>query len=857
MASKSASSSAQHTPLMRQYLRIKADYPETLLLFRMGDFYELFYDDARRAARLLDITLTHRGESAGQPIPMAGVPYHAVENYLAKLLRQGESAAICEQVGDPATAKGPVERKVLRIVTPGTVTDEALLEDRRDNYLLALNQSGAGFGLAWLDMSSGRFHLMAVADAVELAAELERLKPNEVLLSEAAAPIVGADLTGVRERPAWHFDEDTATRLLCEQFGTQDLAGFDCEDLGHAVAAAGCLLQYVKDTQRGALPHIRGLRVENSSEHLVLDAATRRNLELEINAGGRSEHTLAGVLDQTITPMGSRMLRRWLNRPLRDHQALRHRHQAIGELQRDRHFELLRQVLSGVGDVERIMTRVGLRSARPRDLTTLRAALHLLPDLSEHLSSIDNPRVDQLRDALAPNPECGDLLTRALVETPPVLIRDGGVIAPGFDADLDDLRALSSDANRYLDELEARERAETGIATLKVGYNRVHGYYLEVGRHLSDRVPTHYTRRQTLKAAERYITEELKSFEDKVLSSRERALAREKDLYAGVLDRLAEYLESLMLTADALAELDVLCTFAERAECLDYRPPTLAPEPGIRIVAGRHPVVEQVIDQPFQANDCELDPQRRMLVITGPNMGGKSTYMRQVALIVLLAHVGSFVPAERAEIGPVDRIFTRIGAGDDLTRGHSTFMVEMTETANILHHATDLSLVLMDEIGRGTSTYDGLALARAVADHLAREVSAMTLFATHYFELTAMPGEVDGVHNVHLGVAEHGDKIVFLHAVREGPANRSYGLHVAALAGIPGPVLGEARQLLTELERIEHKPANPSGQLPLFTPPVESATLTALRELQPDGMTPLQALEVLYELVAKARHEGP
>ncbi|MEM9531759.1 MAG: DNA mismatch repair protein MutS [Pseudomonadota bacterium] len=854
MSSKAPAKDVSHTPVMRQYLKIKAEHPDVLLLFRMGDFYELFYDDARRAAQLLDITLTRRGESNGKPIPMAGVPFHAVDNYLARLIRLGESAAIAEQIGDPATSKGPVERKVVRIVTPGTVTDESLLEDRRDNFLLCICGSGP-FGLAWLDLASGRFHLAMADSEAALGAELERLRPAEILTSEdqPALPMV-ADSRGHRTQPAWHFEPETAAGLLADQFGTRDLSGFGCEDLPLAVTAAGALLQYVRDTQRSALPHLKSLRVEAADTALTLDAATRRHLEITEHAQGRHDQTLAGVLDTSVTPMGSRMLRRWLGQPLRDQQVLRLRYQAVEALIQNGRYEALRDVLAGVGDIERICARIGLRSARPRDLTALRAALHLLPDLGRQLSAIDSPRLAQLGEALEPRPALAEKLDAAIEDEPPVLIRDGGVIADGYDPELDELRALSRDARSFLDELEAQEKTQTGISTLKVGYNRVHGYYLEVGRQYADQVPAHWTRRQTLKAAERYITEELKNFEDKVLSSRERALAREKALYAELVEYLAGHLGPLSAGAEGLAELDVLCAFAERADVLDYRQPELTDEPGIRISDGRHPVVEQVSAAPFQPNSCQLDAETRMQVVTGPNMGGKSTYMRQTALIVLLAHAGSFVPARRAVLGPVDRIFTRIGAGDDLARGHSTFMVEMTETANILHHATRDSLVLMDEIGRGTSTYDGLALARAVAEALL-DVGAMTLFATHYFELTALPEDRPGVINVHLTAAEHGDEIVFLHTVKEGPANRSYGLQVAALAGIGAPVVARARQLLETLEASQQAAGSSSPQLSLFSPPPaaaapveEPAALEQLRSLDPDALTPREALDWLYRL---------
>ncbi len=847
----------KHTPFMRQYLSAKAEHPEVLLFFRMGDFYELFYDDARKAARLLDITLTQRGQSAGAPIPMAGVPYHAAENYLARLVRLGESVAICEQIGDPALAKGIVERKVVRIVTPGTVTDAALLEERRDNLLLAIAAGAHGaYGLAWVDLSSGRFLLSEVPHAEALAAELARLQPAETLVDESVAwPKLVNSLPGLRKRPPWHFDSDAAKRELNRFFGTRDLGGFGVDNLPLATAAAGCLLGYVEETQKSALPHLTGMAVESASETIALDAATRRNLELDTHPSGRTEHTLLGVLDETVTPMGARLLRRWLNRPLRSRELLRRRHQAIGTLIDSRRYESLREQLRGIGDLERILARVALRSARPRDLSTLRDGLAAAPMLREQIAALDSPLLHALVERIGDHADSAALLARAIVVQPPVLQRDGGVVADGYDTELDELRRLSTHADQYLVELEEREKAASGINTLKVGYNRVHGYYIEISKGQSDKAPTHYTRRQTTKNAERYITEELKTFEDKVLSAKERSLMRERSLYEALLDTLTEKLEPLKAAAAAMAELDVLATLAERAEALDWAAPELIDEPGIAIERGRHPVVEKVRDEPFEPNDLALDDGRRMLVITGPNMGGKSTYMRQNALIVLLAHIGSYVPASRAVIGPIDRVFTRIGAGDDLSRGQSTFMVEMSETANILHNATEHSLVLMDEVGRGTSTYDGLSLARAAAVHLARNSRAYTLFATHYFELTELANEYSTIANVHLDAVEYGEQLVFMHAVKDGPANRSFGLQVAALAGLPNSVIADARRTLAELERGMHQHASTgksltesSPQLGLFAPSAPSAVERALEAIDPDALTPREALEALYRL---------
>ena len=853
----SADELARHTPLMRQYLGAKAAYPDTLLLFRMGDFYELFYDDARKAARLLDITLTQRGQSAGAPIPMAGVPVHALESYLARLVRAGESVAICEQLGDPALAKGLVERKVVRVVTPGTVTDEALLDERRDTLLLAIAPTRDGYGLAWADVAAGRLRVNELADAEALSAELARLQPAEILLPDDCTlpAAAGETRTGLRPRAPWHFEVSAGRAALLRFFAVQDLAGFGCADLGPALGAAGALLGYLEETQRARLPHFSALAQESPADTVLLDAATRRHLELD---GARGSATLLGVLDSSITPMGGRLLRRWLQRPLRAREPLRLRQQAIGALQDGALVDALREQLRGIGDLERILARVALRSARPRDLATLRDGLLAAPALHALLRAVDAPRLRELLAALGEHADTAAHLAAALPAQPPTLLREGGVIAPGFDAELDELRLLATDADRFLADLEARERGATGIATLRVAYNRVHGYYIEIGRTHAEKVPAHYTRRQTVKGAERYITAELKAFEDKVLSARERALMRERALYEQLLDRLNDTLHPLQDAAAAVAELDVLAALAERAQALDWRCPELSDEPGLHIERGRHPVVEAARSEPFEPNDLHLDAERRMLVITGPNMGGKSTYMRQTALIVLLAHIGSHVPASAARIGPVDRIFTRIGAGDDLARGQSTFMVEMSETANILHHAGPHSLVLMDEIGRGTSTYDGLALARACAVHLARVNRSYTLFATHYFELTELAGSEDGIANVHLDAVEYGEQLVFMHAVKEGAADRSYGLAVAALAGIPRPVLAEARRTLVELERTARtrtRTADPAQPDLFAVPPADpagtqAALLDALRDTDPDTLSPRAALEALYRLRA-------
>ncbi len=841
----------KHTPVMQQYLRIKAEHPDKLLFYRMGDFYELFYEDAERAARLLDITLTKRGQSGGAPIPMAGVPYHAVEGYLAKLVRQGVSVALCEQMGDPAKSKGPVERRVARIITPGTLSDEALLEERRENLLAAVAEKlGGHFGLAWIEVSSGRFAIMELTGAEALRGELGRLAPAEILFDEdSPLPSTLGLERGITRRPAWHFDADSAERLLCAQFGSRNLTGFGCAGLRLAVGAAGCLLQYVKDTQGAALLHIRGLTTESRDEAVVLDAATRRNLEIDRGLSERSEHCLAGVMDHTATAMGSRLLRRWLARPLRDIQAARARHAAIAELVERERFRPLQGELAGIGDLERILARVGLGSARPRDLAVLRDSLDRLPALQALLTPMETPLLQGLAQETSIHPEVLALLRRALIQCPPVLIRDGGVLAPGYDAELDELRNLSTNADHFLLELEAHERERSGLPNLRITYNRVHGYAIEVSRSQADRVPADYVRRQTLKGAERYVTPELKRFEDRVLSARERSLAREKALYAQLLGLLGASLAVLQTSANAIATLDALANLAERARTLDWCQPELTEEPAITIRDGRHPVVEGVIDAPFVANDVRFDQERRMLVVTGPNMGGKSTYMRQTALIILMALAGSFIPAASARLGPVDRIFSRIGASDDLAGGRSTFMVEMEETANILHNATERSLVLMDEIGRGTSTFDGLSLAWACGVELASRIRAFTLFATHYFELTTLPDEYPGIANVHLDAVEYGDTIVFMHAVREGPANQSYGLQVASLAGVPKAVIQRARARLRELEDAAQRHSQrQSTQLPLFPLEEPNPAVAALRELDPDSLTPRQALDLIFQL---------
>ncbi len=839
----------QHTPVMRQYLSFKAEYPDTLLFFRMGDFYELFYDDARKVARLLDIALTTRGKSAGEPIPMAGVPYHAVDNYLARLVRMGESVVICEQVGDPAACKGPVERKVARVITPGTVTDEALLDDREDNLLASVHETRGCYGVAVLDLASGRFHLLECADFNALLSELQRIAPAELLCSESATQLEALQNDfNVTRCEAWKFDRMAAAENLRSQFKVRDLAIFGCDRLPLAIAAAGCLLDYARQTQQASLVHLQAPVTESDEHHILMDASCRKHLELVSALNGEDGHSLYQVFDTTHTAMGSRLLRRWIKQPIRDHDILNHRYDAVDTLLYDRRFIDLIPAMQSMGDIERISSRIALKTARPRDLVALRDSLIVLPAIRAALESMDSPGLRRLNQSIPELAAPCHLLDLAVVESPPATIRDGGVIRAGYDAELDEYRGLSADAGEYLQTLETRERERSGLATLKLGFNRVHGYYIEVSRNQSDQVPADYQRRQTLKSTERFITPELKQFEDKVLRARDRALAREKHLYLALLEKLGEHLQELQSAAAAIAELDALICFSERAETLNLCRPALLDHTGIHIRNGRHPVVEQLQTSNFIANDLKLDADRSMLVITGPNMGGKSTYMRQTALIVILAHIGCFVPADSAEIGPVDRIFTRIGASDDLAAGKSTFMVEMTETATILHNATRNSLVIMDEIGRGTSTYDGLALAWACAEYLARESRAMTLFATHYLELTALAGTHDNIANVSVAVIEHQDKIVFLYRVEEGCANRSYGIQVASLAGIPAPVIEQARQHLLNMEQAPQVNSGDIRQSDLFRQ--ASAVEELLDSLRIDDMTPRQALEVLYQLKA-------
>jgi len=855
---------SSHTPMMRQYLTIKAEFPNILIFYRMGDFYELFFDDAKKASDLLDISLTARGKTGGNAIPMAGVPYHAADTYLAKLVQLGESVAICEQIGDPATSKGPVERKVVRVVTPGTVSDEALLTDKQDNLIVAIfenyHQSEHSFGLSYLDMTSGRFVLTEPKTKEQLQAELQRLAPAELLYPETWSDFSLIEgRKGLRRRAEWEFDLETAKTLLNKQFGTKELTGFGVNDKPFGLSAAGCLFQYVKECQRSALPHIRAIISESSATGVILDAATRRNLELTQNLQGGFENTLATILDKSATPMGSRLLKRWLHFPLRDLSILNNRQQAISDILAKELYLELYPLLKTLGDIERIVARIALRSARPRDFARLRNALQQLPELQELLASYQHGHIQSLAVNSQPIPNIQTLLEQAIVENPPVLIRDGGVIALGYHQELDVLRDLSDGATEFLAQLEQREKERTGIQSLKVGYNRVHGFYIEISRSASNDVPDDYIRRQTLKNNERFITEELKQHEEKVLTAQSKFLALEKRLYNELFEQVLPELARLQNLAQAISELDVLNTFAERAETLNYVKPILTNDAGIDINAGRHPVVEQMTVEPFIANPVTLSEQRKMLIITGPNMGGKSTYMRQTALIVLLAHIGCYVPADSANIGMVDRIFTRIGASDDLASGRSTFMVEMTETANILHNSTKRSLVLLDEIGRGTSTYDGLSLAWACVEMLAQKTKAFTLFATHYFELTLLATEIETLANVHLDAVEHDDNIVFMHAVQEGAASKSFGLQVAQLAGVPKPVIVRAKQRLAELEAQQAPSLLPKENL--FTHDESYKQLSLIDSSHPvieklqdtdiNDLSPRQALDLLFKLKEK------
>lgn len=847
MTKTTTPANAHHTPMMQQYLDIKSQHPDQLVFYRMGDFYELFFEDAKKAAALLDITLTARGQSGGAPIPMAGVPYHAAENYLAKLIQAGETVVICEQTGDPNTSKGPVERKVMRILTPGTVTDEALLQTKAENVLTAVAYHTHHFGIASLELSSGRFVLQEVDSLQNLQNELQRIHPCELLIPEDFPyPQAVKDFALVRKRPEWDFDYLTSLRQVCVQLKTKNLDAFQGKHLKIAITAAGCLLRYTRETQRSELPHIHKIEIENPNDYVQLDAHSRRNLEITKNLQGEKQGTLLSILDNTSTPMGSRLLSRWLNQPLLNREILQQRQSAIEGLLKEGSLQILQTLLKEIGDIERILARVALQSARPRDLVKLRKALHTAPKIKKLIQKIGILPPEKIAQFHV-HPDIYQLLDKAIVEDPPVVIRDGGVIAQGFDKTLDELLSLSENATQFLDDLEKKEQARTKLSTLKVGYNRIYGFYIELSRQQAAHAPKEYLRRQTLKNVERYITPELKLFEEKVLTSKEKALAREKWLYDSLLKDLLMSLKTMQETASILAELDVLANLAERAKTLNYHRPNLTQTPGIEIIAGRHPVIEQVSDEPFIPNDLSLNAETSMLLITGPNMGGKSTYMRQTALIVLLAHIGSYVPAQQVTLGPISRIFTRIGASDNLAKGQSTFMVEMTETANILHYATPNSLVIMDEIGRGTSTFDGLALAWACAYELSQSICAFTLFSTHYFELTDWATQLTHTQNVHLDAKECDENLVFLHTVEKGPANKSYGLQVAKLAGVPKHVVARASKML---EKLEQKPLQPIKSMPSKTtkPHPYQSLIQGLKKLDPDEYTPKQALQKLYDI---------
>lgn len=847
--------------MIQQYLEIKAENPHILLFYRMGDFYELFYDDARKASQLLEISLTKRGQSFGKAIPMAGVPFHAVEGYLAKLVRLGESVAICDQIGNLGGEKGLVERKVVRIVTPGTVTDEAFLSERVDSLIAAVYEYRGNFGYSTLDLTSGRFQISEPENEKSMSAELQRTNPREILFPEGFEHLHLIENRGNKQRrPVWEFELDTAHRELNLQFGTQNLAGFGVEHARLGLRAAGCLIQYVTYTQRRPMPHISSLAFNRQSESVTLDAATRRNLEITHSLVGGTDNTLADILDRCSTAMGSRMLKRWLHQPVCSREVLNQRLDGVGELISESISSEIQPDLRKIGDIERVLARLALRSARPRDMARLRFALQQLPKLTSRLRSVSQSYLRSLASHCKPIDYACSLLERSIIDIPPSLIRDGGVIAPGYSAELDKYRSLASGATEYLMQLEKEEKERYGIDTLKIGHNNIHGYYIQVSCGQSHLVPSHYIRRQTLKSVERYVTPALKSHEEDVLSSKSKALSIEKKLWDELFDLLAPYIKQLQRLATALSKIDVLQNLAERAESLQYCRPTLTEEAGIKIVAGRHPVVEQVMDQPFISNPINVCPEQKMLIITGPNMGGKSTYMRQTALITLLAHIGSYVPAKEATIGQVDQIFTRIGAYDDLASGRSTFMVEMTETANILRNATCKSLVLMDEIGRGTSTYDGLSLAWASAEYLAEKIGALTLFATHYLELTKLPTFLPNLANFHLDVTEHGDSVTFMHSIKEGVASKSYGLVVAGLAGIPKRVIRSAKKKLAELEqkaesldtvfsvskvhhRVESRSLSPSRS------EISSSKIaTVLESINLDELTPRQALDTLYQL---------
>lgn len=860
---------SSHTPMMQQYLKIKSEYPKELLLYRMGDFYELFFEDAKKAANLLDITLTARGKTGGVEIPMAGVPFHAVESYIAKLIKSGETVAICEQVGDPKTSKGPVERKVARILTPGTVTDEALLEAKQDNFLLSIYNLKNKIGLASLELSTGSFNILEIERIDKLSDELERISPKEILISSDVNPdienIIPRNIS-VKKLSPWDYDFDSCYKALTHHFKVKDLNCFNCQKLSVGISAAGSLINYAKDMQKSSLFHIKSINLDYIEDYIHIDSQSRKNLEISKSINGKSTNTLFAIIDKTATAMGSRALNRWLNNPITDIKIIKKRQNTISTIIESKSQEKLFNTLQKVGDIERIISRIAILTARPRDLTRLNSALCAIPEIKKMLKELSSDKyLSELLSNIKNFPKLNKLLSTALVDNPPQVVRDGGIIKSGFDKELDELRDISTNANNYLIKLETEEKKKTGLSSLKVGYNRVHGFFIEISKAQGEKAPNHYIRRQTLKNAERFITPELKEFEDKVLSAKEKALAKEKQIYETILVTLQNDVESLQTTATNISILDILNCLAERASSLSWNKPTLTNKQGHKIIEGRHPVIESVQDNAFIPNNLGLNSKTNMLIITGPNMGGKSTYMRQNALILLLAHIGSFVPAKSAEIGKLDKIFTRIGASDDLASGHSTFMVEMTETANILNNATKNSFVLMDEIGRGTSTFDGLSLAWAVAETLS-ERGSYCLFATHYFEMSNLPSLYPNIKNVHMDAVEHNDKLTFLYKVQEGSANKSFGLQVARLAGVSDTVIKKARKKLTSLESINSEEescknsnkARINGKNDNFELFAEERLKQEekqdtefkkfIKSLNPDNLSPKEALNKLYEI---------
>ncbi|UAJ65945.1 DNA mismatch repair protein MutS [Candidatus Schneideria nysicola] len=839
------------TPSMQQYIQLKKKYSDMLLFYRMGDFYELFYEDAKKISNLINITLTKRGIYDGKPIPMAGIPYHALDNYLAKLVALGESIAICEQIGDSKKAGSLIERRVVRIVTPGTLSDEALMDEKQDNLLAAIWYEKEKFGYATLDVSSGRFIISEIDNQDNMVAELQRTNPAEILYPETIRKFTFLEnYRNIRYRPIWEFDLSTAYKQLNRQFNTNNLHGFGVEKAKIALCAAGCLLQYVKDTQCVSLPHISSISLENKKNIIVMNATTQKNLELTKNLQGGIQNTLLDILDRTITPMGSRMLKRWIHTPIRNRCMLIHRQRSIVILQET--FIKIRKILTKIQDLERISSRIALKSARPRDFTRMRYALKQFPLIQELFKNYSETHLKNIVYHIGYFESLYQLLERAIVEFPPAVLREGGVIASGYNNELDKWRTISRDCTSYLHDLEEKERKNTGIDTLKITYNRVHGYYIQIHRSHNHLIPNYYIRKQTLKNFERYTIPELKEYEKNVLLAQDKIISLEKELYNGLFDFFIPYLGALQRSARSLAELDVLSNLAERAISLNYVCPNISKETGIKIVAGRHPVIEQKIkNQTFIPNSLNLSQKERMLMITGPNMGGKSTYMRQNALIVLLSYIGSFVPANEAIIGPIDQIFTRIGASDDLSSGRSTFMVEMTETANILNNATKDSLILMDEIGRGTSTHDGLSLAWSCAEELIQRQS-MTLFSTHYFELTQLQNKHPLIKNVHLNALEHNQSLIFMYNVKDGAIDNSYGLAVAALAGVPANVIERARKKSYELAKknalYEENRSSQHHYHLFYQKSMEKSIINLIDRLDLDNFTPHKALNWLYFL---------